>query len=112
MGIADAADADANGDGTVDDGKTDGDGIADQADVKPPVVTSPSPEKDSGGTLPIGMLAGIAGGVIVLMVIIVMVMKMKKKPEDGDDKSTKVQPIGSIGNLADDNERNAQRAWG
>ena len=33
-GIADAADADANGDGTVDDGKTDtdGDGIADQAD--------------------------------------------------------------------------------
>ena len=37
---------------------------------------------------------------------------MKKKPEDGDDKSTKVQPIGSIGNLADDNERNAQRAWG
>jgi hypothetical protein len=80
--------------------------------VKPPVVTSPSPEKDSGGTLPIGMLAGIAGGVIVLMVIIVMVMKMKKKPEDGDDKSTKVQPIGSIGNLADDNERNAQRAWG
>merc|ERR1711865_1280816 len=74
-GIADAANADANGDG-----------IADQADVKPPVVTSPSPEKDSGGTLPIGMLAGIAGGVIVLMVIIVMVMKMKKKPEDGDDK--------------------------